>query len=141
MKIITIFSKFQLQFQNFSESLFTFIIRLFTAKGFLWLSELNVTLNINKVKKWFLQKVEYNSANYKMESIFMFAFAFKVCFLKGKNSTLLFFLTGNLKLKLCILSVFVDVSKMMVEINAKLWLEKNRHQIWLLSESIGCYFL
>ena len=35
MKIITIFSKFQLQFQNFSESLFTFIIRLFTAKGFL----------------------------------------------------------------------------------------------------------
>ena len=94
MKIITIFSKFQLQFQNFSESLFTFIIRLFTAKGFLWLSELNVTLNINKVKKWFLQKVDCNSANYKMESIFMFAFAFVVCFLKGKIVLFSFSLQG-----------------------------------------------
>ena len=101
---------------------------MFIATVFLWLSRLNITLNINKR---ILQKVECNSTNDKMESIFMFAFAFVICLLKGKVVLFLLFSSSeNMKLRVCILFVFVNGSKMVVKINAKLWLKRNRHEIW-----------
>ena len=117
---------------NFKIFLITYFLFYYTfmfiATVFSWLSRLYVTLNINKR---ILQKVERNSTNDKMESIFMFAFAFVICLLRGKVVLfLLFFSSENMKLRVCILFVFVNGSKMVVKINAKLWLKRNRHEIW-----------
>lgn len=66
---------------------------------------MTITLKIDKVNNSFLQKAEYSNRKDNMESAYIFALVYLMCFSKGKLVlfVFLFIVAGNMKFKLCIL--------------------------------------